>query len=409
VTTVVHPGDSLTPRQRLAYVLVLGALTALGPFTIDLYLPAFPAIEHEFDVSAVLIQLTISATVVGFALGQLIVGPWSDRVGRRLPLIVATSVHITTSVGIALAPNIELLFGLRILQGVGAAAASVVALAVARDLFSGYPLIRMLSRLALVSGLAPILAPVIGSQLLLLFPWRGIFAFLAVYGVVMLVSAIFFVVETLPPARRHVPGHSTTRQRYGALFNDPVFVGMVIIGAMTFSGILAYVSSSSFLFQQVYELNPQQFGLLFGANSVAVFIGVQSSARIAKIIGPQWILAAATVLMLMSATAIVVLDSANAGLVGVLVPLWLFILFCGFSFPCVQVLALARHGSEAGTAASVLGAANFGIAGLVTPIVGLFGFHDAVPMGALMMGGSIVSIVVLWAVVRPSRVPALVR
>jgi DHA1 family bicyclomycin/chloramphenicol resistance-like MFS transporter len=388
---------------------VLGALTALGPFTIDLYLPAFPAIEHEFDVAAALIQLTISATVVGFALGQLIVGPWSDRVGRRLPLIVATSVHVVASLGIALSPNIELLFALRILQGVGAAAATVVALAVARDLFSGYPLVKMISRLALVSGLAPILAPVIGSQLLLLFPWRGIFAFLAVYGVIMLICAIFFVVETLPPSRRVVPGHSTTRQRYGALFGDPVFVGVVIIGSMTFTGILAYVSSSSFLFQQVYDLNPQQFGLLFGANSIAIFIGVQSSARIAKILGPQWILAGATVLMLMSATAIVVLDSQRVGLVGVLVPLWLFILFCGFTFPCVQVLALARHGSEAGTAASVLGAANFGIAGIMTPIIGLFGFDNAVPMGALMMGSSIVSIVALWAVVRPSRVPALVR
>jgi DHA1 family bicyclomycin/chloramphenicol resistance-like MFS transporter len=381
LTTVVHPGDSLTPRQRLVYVLVLGALTALGPFTIDLYLPAFPAIEHDFDVSAALIQLTITATAIGFAVGQLVVGPWSDRVGRRTPLIIATSVHIVASLGIALSPGIELLFALRILQGVGTSAATVVALAVARDLFSGYPLVKMLSRLALVSGLAPILAPVIGSQLLLLVPWRGVFGFLAAYGAIMLISAVFFVVETLPPARRAVPGHSTTPQRYRALFGDPVFVGVVVIGAMMFSGLFSYVSSSPFLFQQGYGLSPQDFGVVFGLNSVAVFIGVQSSARLARHMGPQWILAGSTALMLLSATAIVVLGTLQVGLVGVLVPLWLFTLSCGFGFPCVQVLALSGHGSEAGTAASVLGAANFGLAGLTTPIVGLFGFDSAVPMG----------------------------
>lgn len=410
MTTVVHPGDSLTTRQRLVYVLVLGALTALGPFTIDLYLPAFPVIETELGISTALVQLTLTATTLGFALGQLLVGPWSDRVGRRLPLIAATSLHVVASLGVVLAPSVEWLFVFRMLQGAGAAAGGVVSMAIVRDLFGGLPLVRMLSRLALVNGLAPILAPLIGSQLLLLMPWRGIFGFLAVYGGLVVLAAVVFIVETLPPARRSGdPGHGTIGQRYKALFTDRVFVGVAIIAGMTFSGLFAYLSSSSFLFQDVYGLDAQQYGLLFAANSVGVVGGVQLSSFLARFIGPQWILAGTTTLMLLSASAIVVLDQSGAGLVGILVPLWVFIFACGLSFPCNQVLALANHGGEAATAASLLGAVNFGLAGAISPIVGLFGIEDAVPMGAIMGATSVVSIVVLWTVVRPKTVPALTR
>jgi DHA1 family bicyclomycin/chloramphenicol resistance-like MFS transporter len=390
-------------------VLVLGALTALGPLTIDLYLPAFPVIEGDLGVTTAVVQLTLTATTLGFAAGQLIVGPWSDRVGRRLPLIIATAVHVAASLGVALAPAIEWLFVFRVLQGVGAAAGGVVAVAVVRDLFGGLPLVRMLSRLSLVNGLAPILAPLIGSQLLRITPWRGIFFFLAAYGAVVVVAAVLLIVETLPPARRAALGHSTTRERYLSLFSDRIFVGIAVIAGMTFSGLFAYLSSSSFLFQQVYGLDAQQFGLLFAVNSLGVVGGVQASAFLARYVGPQWILSGAVTVLLLSAAAIVVLDSAGAGLPGILVPLWIFIAACGFSFPCTQVLALANHGSEAGTAASLLGALNFGLAGLVSPIVGLFGIASAVPMGIVMGCTAVVSIVVLWTVVRPWTVPALSR
>ncbi|MBG6055429.1 DHA1 family bicyclomycin/chloramphenicol resistance-like MFS transporter [Salinibacterium sp. CAN_S4] len=409
MTSVIHPGDALRSRQRLVYVLVLGALTALGPFTIDLYLPAFPTIEADLDVSTAAIQLTLTATTLGFALGQLVVGPWSDKVGRRLPLIIATSVHVFASLGVAIAPSIELLMVFRVLQGAGAAAGGVVAVAVVRDLFGGLPLVRMLSRLALVNGLAPILAPLIGSQLLLIFPWRGIFFFLAAYGVLVVLAAVFFIVETLPPERRGDLGHSTMRQRYTSLLSDRVFIGVAIIGGMTFSGLFTYLSSSSFLFQDVYGLDPQQYGLLFAANSLGIVSGVQISAFLMRFVGPQWILACAGVALLITSTTIVVLDNAGAGLVGILVPLFFFIMACGFSFPATQVLALNGHGSEAGTAASLLGALNFGLAGLISPIVGLFGIVNAVPMGVIMGLTAIVSIVVMWTVVRPRSVPALSR
>jgi MFS transporter, DHA1 family, multidrug resistance protein len=409
LTTVVHPGDSLTPRQRLVYILVLGALTALGPFTVDLYLPAFPALESDFGVSTAVIQLTLTATAVGFGFGQLLVGPWSDRVGRRLPLVLATSLHVAASLGVAFAPDIVTLGVFRVLQGFGAAAGGVVAMAMVRDLFGGLPLVRMLSRLALVNGLAPILAPVIGSQLLIILDWRGIFYFLAAYGIVVVLSTYFFIVETLPPARRVDAGHTTVRERYRSVLTDRTFVGVAVISAMTFSGLFAYLSSSSFLFQEIYGLNPQEFGLLFAVNSIGVVLGVQASARLAKYFGPQWILSVTTGVLLVSAVLIIVCDSLHLGLLGIVIPLWFFLTACGFGFPLVQVLALVNHPREAGTAASVLGALNFGLAGLTSPIAGLFGIHDAVPMGAVMAVTALFSVLALWFIVRPWTVARLAR
>lgn len=409
MTTVVHPGDSLSSRQRLVYVLVLGALMALGPFTIDLYLPAFPEIDRDLNTSVSAIQLTLTATTVGFALGQLLVGPWSDKIGRRTPLIIATAVHIVASLGIIFAPTVEWVGVLRVLQGMGAAGGGVVAVAMVRDLFGGLPLVRMMSRLALVNGLAPVVAPVIGSQLLLFTEWRGIFAFLSVYGLIVILAAIFFLVETQPPARRGDLGHSSARERYRALFTDRIFVGTAIVAGMTFTGLFGYLSSSSFLFQDVYKFDAQQYGYLFAINSVGIIIGVQSSARLAKFIGPQWILLGAVSLMFVSGSTIAILQLFDGGLLGILIPLWFFILACGFAFPVQQVLAIDGHGGEAATAASLMGAVNFGLAGLLSPIIGLFGIYDAVPMAVMMICTSTVSLLVIALVIRPRSVPALSR
>ncbi|WP_448003596.1 multidrug effflux MFS transporter [Agromyces bauzanensis] len=403
-----HPGDLLTRRQRLVYVLVLGALTALGPFTVDLYLPAFPVLQDELGVSAAAVQLTLTGTMVGFGFGQLIVGPWSDKVGRRLPLILATVLHIAASVGAALAPDIVWLSVFRLLQGFGAAAGGVVAMAMVRDLFGGKPLVRMLSRLALVNGLAPVLAPVIGSQLLGIMDWRGVFWVLGAYGLVVVAAVAFLIVETLPESRRHVAGHSTLRDRYGALFRDRVYLGAAIIGGMTFTGLFGYLSTSSFLFQEVYAFSAQEYGLLFAVNSIGVIVGVQTSSRLMRgPVPPQWILAATTFVHLGMAVAIMVLDSNGAGFWGTAIPLWIYILACGFSFPAVQVLALAHHGAEAGTAASLLGALNFGLAGLISPLIGLLGVGSAVPMAFVMLLAAVTAITALWTLVRPKTVPPL--
>ncbi|GAA4187575.1 multidrug effflux MFS transporter [Gryllotalpicola kribbensis] len=400
-----HPGDALSRRQRLSYVLILGALTALGPFTMDTYLPSLPTLKVDLNTTTSLTQLTLTATTVGFGIGQLLVGPWSDRVGRRLPLILATSLHILACLGAALAPNIEVLSIFRFLQGFGAAAGGVVAQAMVRDLFGGRPLVRMLSNLALVNGLAPVIAPVLGSQLLLIMPWRGIFWVLAAYGAFVVGCVALWIVETRPKSARHSSVHATTGARYKAVLTDRIYIGIVLVGAMNFSGLFAYLSASTFLFQDLYHFSAQQYGLLFAVNSVGIIIGVQTAGRLSHRIPPQWILAWSTAVMLAAAIAIVLTSAAGLGEWGVMVPLWFFICACGFGFPTVGVLTMNSHPHEAGTAASLLGAFQFVLAGIVAPIVGLFHLTSGLPMGAIMIVTSTLSVLSLWFIVRPKTVP----
>ncbi len=407
---MLHPGDAISTGRRTVYIILLGALTALGPFTIDLYLPAFPLLESDFQTTATAIQLTLTGTMIGFAIGQLVVGPLSDKVGRRVPLISVTALHVLASVAAALAPDLLLLGAARVFMGIGAAAGGVVAMAIVRDLFGGRRLVVMLSRLALVSGVAPVVAPLAGSALLAVMDWRGIFVVLACYGGVMLVSGLFLIPETLPRERRHDRGSSTVLQRYKSVFSDRVFLGVLVIGGMTFSGLFSYLSASPFLFQQTHGLDPQQYGWLFAANSIGVVVGVQTASRLAARFGPQWVMAISTAGLLLSGVAIIVTDQLGLGLWGTVIPLFLFMTSCGFTFPCVQVLALDRHGKAAGTAASVLGACNNGVAAIISPVVTLLAGGagiTATTMASVMVGCAVVAILALWLIVRPRTVGML--
>ena len=407
---VLHPGDAIGTGRRVVYIILLGALTALGPFTIDLYLPAFPVLQQDFQTTAAAIQLTLTGTMIGFALGQLIVGPLSDKVGRRRPLLAVTALHVIASIGAALAPDLTLLAIARVLMGMGAAAGGVVAMAIVRDLFGGRRLVVMLSRLALVSGVAPVIAPLVGSALLAVMPWRGIFVVLAVYGAVMLVSAIALVPETLPKVRRGATGGATVLQRYRSVFSDRVFIGVLIIGGMTFSGLFSYLSSSSFLFQEGYGFDAQQYGMLFAVNSLGVVLGVQTASRLAARFGPQWVLAFSTATLVLASAAIIVFDQLGLGLWPTMAALFVFMTACGFTFPCVQVLALDRHGKAAGTAASIIGASNFGVAGLISPIVGWIARDagiTATTMASVMVGCAVIGCLSLWLIVRPRTVQRL--
>ncbi|GHF14237.1 multidrug effflux MFS transporter [Pseudolysinimonas yzui] len=403
MTTLTHPGDALSRSSRVLYVVVLGALVALGPFTIDLYLPAFPVVAEEFAGSETLIQLTLTATMIGFGLGQLVVGPWSDTVGRRLPLILATTVHVGASLGVAFSPDITWLLVFRVLQGVGASGGGVVAMATVRDLFGGQPLVRMLSRLALVTSLAPILAPVIGSQLLVLLDWRGLFLALAAYGVLVLVLASTLITETLPPERRRVRGHSTMAQRYRAVLSDRVFIGVALIAGLMFSGLFAYLSASSFLFQDVYGFDAQQYGILFAVNSIGLALSSQVASRLMRRFAPARILAVSLPIMALAGVTAAAAAALDLGLGPVVVGTFVFLSCAGLSFPCIQVTALAPHGAEAGTAAALLGAINFGVASLSAPLIGIFGTESAIPMGLVMAGALTLATLLLWIVVRPLR------
>lgn len=392
-------GRTLSRRDKLKYILILGALVALGPFTVDLYLPAFPDVAADLGAAESAIQLTLTATMVGFALGQLVVGPLSDALGRRRPLIIATAVHIVASIAVAFAPTVELVMAGRVLQGIGAAGGGVVAMAMVRDLFGGQHLIRMLSRMALVTGLAPVLAPVIGSQLLNVMEWRGGFFVLAAYGIVMTVVAAFLLVETLPAERR---GRFETRavaRRYRHLFTDGAFVGVAIVGSMSFTALFAYLSSSSFILQDTFGLTPQQYGIAFAVNSAGLVAGTQASARLMRVLAPRAVTTIGLTVQVAGALALLVCGLADAGVLAVMISLFFVVSPVGIIMPTVQVTALANHAGEAGTAASLIGAMNMGIAGIVSPIVGAGGV-SVTSMAVVMIGSLAVAQAALWLIVR---------
>ncbi|MGA9871960.1 MAG: multidrug effflux MFS transporter [Rhodococcus sp. (in: high G+C Gram-positive bacteria)] len=391
-------GTAPTAGERLRVILVLGALIALGPLTIDMYLPALPAIVDDLNTTSAAVQLTLTGTLIGLAFGQLIIGPLSDIVGRRLPLIVGTGVHIVASLLCVVAPNVAVLGLFRGLQGLGAAAAAVVAMAVVRDLFSGRAAATVLSRLMLVMGVAPVLAPSLGGGILLVGTWRWVFGVLALIGVALLILAIFSLRESLPPERRRSRGIMPVVRTYGGLLRDGQFLVLVLVAALAMSAMFAYIAGSSFVLQEEFGLNEQQFAIVFALGAIALIGASQLNVLLLGRFTPVRIVIAALAAGVVSAVVMVVLAVSDiGGMFGFLVPLWFVLGAVGFVMPNAPALALSRHGEAAGTAAALLGAAQFGSGALIAPLVGVLG-NDAVAVSVTMVGVSTIALIALIAV-----------
>jgi len=392
-----------TPGARIRLVLVLGAFIALGPLTIDLYLPALPTIANELLTSDATVQLTLTGTLLGLGLGQLVIGPLADRFGRRRPLFAGAAVHVLASVLCIVAPNVAVLGALRVLQGLGAAAGAVIAMAIVRDLYTGRAAATLLSRLILVMGTAPVLAPTLGAWILSFTSWRGVFAVLALYALVLVPVAVRSLPETLPPERRVTSGVLGTLRTYRGLLRDRTFVGLVLVAGLAMSAVMSYVSGASFVFQEQFGLNQQQFGLAFSSGAIWLILASQLNPVLLRRFEPrQLLLGAIAVAAAAGLLLVTVAASGVGGLFGVLVPLWMVLLSVGFGLPNAPAVALARHGETAGTAAALLGATQFGVGALISPVVGLLG-NDAAAMGATIAGGLVLSLLVLTVVVRPWR------
>ena len=395
-----------SPRPGTARLaLVLGAFVALGPLTIDMYLPALPSITDQLGTTSATVQLTLTGTLIGLALGQLVLGPLSDAWGRRRPLLAGTALHVVASLLVLVAPNIAVLGALRVFQGVGTAAGAVIALAIVRDLYDGRAAATMLSRLFLVLGAAPVLAPTVGGELLRFTSWRGIFAVLAAYGALMVVVGWFFLKETLPEDRRNSSGVRGTLRGYRVLLRDRTYVGLVLVAGLTMAGLFSYVSGSAFVYQEEFGLDEQQFGLLFGAGAFWLIAATQLNPVLLRRWSPAQLLVAGTFAGAVSGGALVLLAATGTGgMWAVAVCLWAVLFACGLALPNAPALALSRHGEAAGTAAALLGAIQFGIGAVVSPVVGVLG-NDAVAIGAVIVTALVLALGVL-GVVRPWRLPA---
>ncbi|MEU4807374.1 multidrug effflux MFS transporter [Actinosynnema sp. NPDC023587] len=377
--------------------VVLGLLETFGPISMDLYMPALPELAADLGTSESLAQATMSACMLGLALGQLVVGPLSDRFGRRRPLLFGVGLFALLSLACALTPSIELLLAARFFQGLCGSAGIVIALAVARDLTDGVELVRLLAMLTTVGALAPIVAPVVGGQLAPYMGWRGIFGVLAGIGVALFLLALTSLPESLPPGARFTKGGG---RQFGAVLQDRMFLRFLVVAALGGVAFFTYLASISFVLQDSYALSPQVFSLCFAGNAVMAVVGAQINRVVVRRAGTARMYAIGTTLGAVAAASALVSVLFGLGLIPLLVSLALMMLASGGSQSNGSALALAGHRERAGTAAALLGTSSFALGPLVAPLVSLSG-TSPLSMSLTMTVAYVGAAVLVWVAVLP--------
>ena len=395
----MHAVEPARPPART--VIVLGLLSTFGPLSLDLYLPALPQLADDLGASASLAQLSITACLVGLAVGQLVAGPLSDRLGRRRPLIVGLVAFLLASVACALAPSAAVLVLLRLVQGLAGAAGIVISRAIARDLYSGRALMIFFSRLLLVAGLAPVIAPVLGGQLTRIMTWRGIFGVLAGFGAVLLLAGLFGLKETLPPERRIVGSFRRTLQGYNTLLHDRFFVGCALSSGLAGASMFAYIAGSTFVLQRIYGMSPQGFSLVFGCISLGLVAAAQGGARLALIWPLPRVLGFGLTINLLGATALLITVISGLPLGALIGALVIMVCAVGLIFPTANALAMADYPDLAGTASSLQGLSQFVFGAVAAPLVGIAGEQTALPLGIVATSVSLCAMTSFASLVLP--------
>jgi MFS transporter, DHA1 family, multidrug resistance protein len=399
-STQLLAGAERTTPIRALHVLVLGGLSALGPLSTDMYLPALPELSRELGTGMAQTQLTLSAGILGLSLGQVIAGPSSDALGRRRPLLVGMAAFALASLLCIIAPSVAVLTVLRFIQGGAGAAGIAIALAMVSDLYAGTVQARVFALLMLVSGLAPIIAPLLGSQLLAFTSWRGIFVLLAVIGVLLLLVVAFGLDETLPPARRQRGGLAASLRSFRDLLLDGRFVGYALASGLAFAAGIVYISVSPFVLQNIYGVSTQLTGMVFGINALGLVIAAQISGKLVGRVPAQTLLAWGVALLAIGGLALLAVVLGGIGLAGMLPALFVVIASLGLIAPNATALALADT-KTAGSAAALLGVLQFSIGALSAPLVGLAGTATAAPMAAAIAAFGIATLVTFGLFCRP--------
>ncbi|WP_416964676.1 multidrug effflux MFS transporter [Streptomyces sp. Agncl-13] len=394
-----------TRRAGLLVILILGGLTATPPLSMDMYLPALPAVTRALHAPAATVQLTLTACLAGMALGQLVVGPMSDRWGRRRPLLTGLAVYVVATALCAIAPNVESLVAFRLVQGLAGAAGIVIARAVVRDLYDGVAMARFFSTLMLVSGVAPVVAPLVGGQILRVTDWRGVFVILTFVGAALAVLVWTRLPETLAPEDRHGGGTAEALRSMRTLLADLPFTGYMLTGGFAFAALFAYISASPFVVQEIYGASPQTFSLLFGINSVGlVAVGQINGKLLVGRVSMDKVLGAGLAVVVLAATALLLMATGTFGDVGLApVAAGLFVLMSamGVTLPNAQTLALMRTRHSAGSASALLGTSSFLIGAVASPLVGIAGEHTAVPMAVVQLVAALVAVACFVGMCRP--------
>ena len=404
------PTSTNNPAIGGRLLATLALLSALGPLAIDAYLPGFTAMAEDLDTSASTVQLTLTAFLFGLALGQLVIGTLSDRFGRRRPLLIALSISMLVGVACALAPAVELLIPLRFVQGFTGAAGVVISRAIVRDLSEGRATVRAFSLLGAIGSFAPVVAPLLGGTLMPIVDWRGVLGAVALITGVMVVTAWLAVPESLPVQRRAGGGIGTTFAIAGGLFRNRLFVGYLLTNAFTFGALFSYIAASPFMLQNVFGLSSGAYSLAFAFNAAGLIIGSAANARIVHRFEPARILLAAQATMAAVTLLLALTILTGVATVASVLPMtFLFVGAIGFTIGNASALALTSVSVAIGTAAAILGAAQFAFGAVASPLVGLGGENTAVPMAVVMVACTSLALLMLMMTRRaaPLAVPSL--
>ncbi|MFG1887495.1 multidrug effflux MFS transporter [Micromonospora sp. NPDC049051] len=401
----VRPDERVAPptgRAAVVLLVLLGVLTSVGPLSLDTYLPAFPAMTGDLSASQAQIQLSLTACLIGMALGQFVTGPLSDRFGRRRPVLVGVAAYTLLSLVCAAVPTAETLAAARLAQGFAGGMGVVVARAVVRDLYSGREAAKYFSRLTLVFGVAPMAAPALGSLVLRVGDWRAIFVALAVIGALLAAAVAWRLPETLPAARRSTGGLAATAAAGRSLLTDRIFLGYALAQGLAFAALFAYISGSSFVFQDVFGVSAGAYSLVFGVNALGLVAAGQLNARLLDRFPPRTLLMRSLGVGLL-ATAVLLAGALLGSLPLVAVALFVFVGSLGMVMPNGTALALDRHPAHAGTAAALVGTIQSLVAASAVPLVGLGGEGSAVPMAVVVAGAAVASLTVVGTLARTRR------
>ncbi|MGN7165384.1 multidrug effflux MFS transporter [Paenibacillus cellulositrophicus] len=379
-------------RNTLGFALILATFSALGPFTVDMYLASLPQIGEFFGTGASAVQASLTTSLLGLGLGQLIMGPLSDIYGRRRPLLTSMVLYILSSVGCAFAPSIQWFIVLRFIQGAAASAGLVISRAIVRDRFSGVEMTKFISLLTMISNVAPLISPTAGSIVVSYSSWVGVFIFLGGLGIALTGITTWWVKESLPIQQRVPSSFRTLIKNYNTLFRDRSFMGYALVNGILFAGVFAYVAGTPFIYQNIYGVSPQMFSILFALNGLAIIMGSQFVKLLASRVPERRLFLIGIITAFISAAAILLVVLSHAPLSAIFISIFLFAFSIGIIGPVSFTLAMESQGHIAGSASAVLGTFQFALGALTSPLVGIAGENSALPFGVVIFSTSLLSV-----------------
>ncbi|MEM5014481.1 multidrug effflux MFS transporter [Niallia taxi] len=401
--------DFKTKSNSFRTALVLAAFSALGPFTVDMYLSSLPEMMEYFNTSASIIQGSLTASLLGLGVGQLVAGPLSDVHGRRNPLLISMLLYSIVSIICAFSPSVGIFIFLRFVQGFVASAGLVISRAIVRDSYKGVEMVKFMALLTMISNVAPLISPTAGSTVTTFTSWIGVFIFLGFLGLLLTGITVWGIKESLPVEQRVPSNLKEVLKNYGSLLRDRSFMGYALVNGILFSGVFAYVSGTPFIYQNMYGISPQLFSVLFALNGLGIILGSQFVKILAGRMEERSIFKIGLLLAFITTASILIIVLVQGAFFALFLAIFLFAAAIGIIGPVSFTLAMESQGHIAGSAAAVLGSLQFALGAVTSPLVGLAGENSAVPFGITIFMTSILAIISYALLIRRSSTSSQYR